>query len=73
MYGVYDVVNKVLYNVYETLEEAQEEVTLRNSVPTPKRILPRPAPRYKAVPVVEDGYENMVVGFRKHYKVVEEA
>ena len=73
MYGVYDAANKIIYSVFETLEEAQEEANLRNSVPAPKRRLPRPTPHYEVVSVVEDGYENMVVGFRKHYKVVEEA
>ena len=71
MFGVYDVANKILYHVYETMEEAQEDADIRNACPPPRRRLPRPAPRYEVVPVVEDGYENMVVGFRKHYKVLE--
>lgn len=72
MYGVYDVVNKMLdRHVFEMKEDAQEWADISNKAPRPVRRNPRPKPHYEVREVVEDGFEEMLVGYHKHYKVVE--
>lgn len=70
MYGVYDVSNDILRrDVYDTAEEAQAQADLLNSIPAPIRRLPRPTPHYVVREVIEDGFEELLVGLRKSYKI----
>lgn len=73
MYSIYDKENGILYDryIFSSREEAQAEADLRNSVPSVRRLTPRPRPEYVVVEVEATGLENMLVGLREGYRIVE--